>query len=335
MPPPSCGEGSGTASGGRKVAYYQAANVRDRRCNRISPAQIDTTGLTHLYFAFASIDPVSFDVVPANSEDLGLYRPFTALKTSSMQTWIAIGGFDFSDPGPTRTTWSDMTSTQANRAIFIASLEIFLLEFGFQGVDLDWEYPATSDRGGKSQDTQNLVYLVQKMRVALGSRYGISATLAPDFWYLRGFDPKAMEPYVDFFGFMAYDLHGSWDADIRTLGSIVRPQTDIREINNDTLPLWFDGLNPAKINFGLAYYGRGYTLAGPSCASMGCKFNGPSDPGLCTNFTGIMSNIEIETIIRERGLVPELLSDPMVKQITWDDQWIGYDDTDTIALKTA
>ena len=38
------------------------------------------------------------------------------------------------------------------------------------------------------------------------------------------FDAKAMEPYVDFFGFMAYDLHGFWDADIETLGSIVRAQ---------------------------------------------------------------------------------------------------------------
>lgn len=38
------------------------------------------------------------------------------------------------------------------------------------------------------------------------------------------FDAKGMEPYVDFFGFTAYDLHGFWDADVQTLGSIVRAQ---------------------------------------------------------------------------------------------------------------
>lgn len=48
------------------------------------------------------------------------------------------------------------------------------------------------------------------MKAAFGGQYGISLTLAPDYWYLRGFDAKAMEPYVDFFGFMAYDLHGFW-----------------------------------------------------------------------------------------------------------------------------
>ena len=73
-----------------------------------------------------------------------------------------------------------------------------------------------------------------------------------------------MEPYVDWFGFMAYDLHGYWDATNPNLGSIVRGQTDIRDIYNDTLPLWFDGLSGSKINFGMALYGRGYTLSGES-----------------------------------------------------------------------
>ena len=36
---------------------------------------------------------------------------------------------------------------------------------------------------------------------------------------------------------MAYDLHGPWDSDVMTLGSIVRGQADIREIYNNTMPL--------------------------------------------------------------------------------------------------
>ena len=64
----------------------------------------------------------------------------------------------------------------------------------------------------------------------------------------RWFDAAAMEPYVDWFGFMSYDLHGSWDSDVMTLGSVVRGQTDIREIRNNTLPLvserWRAGVFP-------------------------------------------------------------------------------------------
>jgi chitinase len=211
-----------------------------------------------------------------------------------------------------------------------------MVEYGFQGVDLDWEYPGAPERGGrKLADTRNFAQLLREMRAAYGTAYGISLTLAPDYWYLRWFDAKAMEPHVDFFGFMAYDLHGSWDADVKTLGKLVRGQADIREIANNTIPLWFDGLDPAKINFGLAMYGRGYTLSNPSCNQLLCPFEGPSNPAPCTDFGGVMSLYEIQQLIKRRGLVPTYLPDSMMKQLTWDDQWIGYDDDETFAAKKA
>ena len=46
-----------------------------------------------------------FAVVPASSDDKLLYTEFTALQAKGVQTWIAIGGFDFSDDGPTHNTW--------------------------------------------------------------------------------------------------------------------------------------------------------------------------------------------------------------------------------------
>ncbi len=94
-----------------------------------------------------------------------------------MQTWVAVGGFDFSDPGPTHTTWSDMTATSTTRAVFINSLKIFMIKWGFQGVDLDWEFPTQSSRGGNPSDIVNLVSLVQEMRIAFGTNFGISIAL--------------------------------------------------------------------------------------------------------------------------------------------------------------
>lgn len=260
--PKTCGENSGTANR-ITIGYYQASNVRNRICNRISPSQIKTTDYTHLYFSFASINPQNFSVVPWESADIPLMREFTALKTSKLQTWIAVGGFDFSDPGqPTHTTWSDLCADPAKRAAFIRSAKSFMDQYGFQGIDLDWEYPGDPGRGGKRADIQNFVLLLREMRAAYGTAYGISLTLAPDYWYLRWFDGKGLEPYVDHFGFMAYDLHGFWDADVDALGSIVRGQADVREIYNNTIPLAYDDLDFSKIVFGVAWYGRGYTLSG-------------------------------------------------------------------------
>ncbi|KAI9152186.1 oviduct-specific glycoprotein [Paramyrothecium foliicola] len=334
---PSCAKGSGSSKG-RTIGYYQSWNARERICNKVTPKQLKTEGYTHLFYSFAFINPYTYQVAEAHPDDKTLMREFTDLsKGSNLKTWIAIGGFDMSEPkAATHRTWSEMVATKANRAAFISSVKVYMDTYGFTGVDLDWEYPGAPERGGnKLADTRNFSLLLKEMKAAYGNNYGISLTLAPDYWYLRWFDAKAMEPYVDFFGFMAYDLHGSWDADVKALGKKVRGQADIREIEKNTIPLWFDGLNPAKINFGLALYGRGYTLADPSCTDLLCPFAGPSKPAPCTNFEGVMSLVEIEQLIKKRRLTPKYLPDSMMKQITWDDQWIGYDDEETFAAKRA
>jgi chitinase len=133
--PPSCGGSSATQ---RSIGYWQSYNVRTRQCNRIMPSDINTDGLTHLYLAFATINPSSFEVVPADSADPELYKEFVALKRNGLETWLVIGGWDFSDPGSTRTTWSDLASTESSRSSFINSCVAIMEQYGFQGIDIDW-----------------------------------------------------------------------------------------------------------------------------------------------------------------------------------------------------
>lgn len=192
--------------------------MRERKCDQVGPSQINTKGYTHLFYSFVFFDPSSFQMTPMNSADVDQYKEFTALASNTLQTWCAVGGWSFSDPGTNHMAWSDMVSSAANRAAFIQSLILFMEKYGFQGADLDWEYPGDAKRGGRKGDADNLVLLVKELRAAFGTRFGLSLTLAPDYWYLRGFKPKAMEPYVDFMGFMAYDLHGPWDTDVKALG---------------------------------------------------------------------------------------------------------------------
>lgn len=89
-----------------------------------------------------------------------------------------------------------------------------------------------------------------------------------------------------------------------TIDPVIRGQADIREIANNTVPLWFAELDPAKINFGLALYGRGYTIANKNCDGVGCPFAGPSKPGVCSNSEGAMGLVEIQDLIKKRNLKP-------------------------------
>jgi chitinase len=76
-------------------------------CNKVEPKQLNTTGYTHLYYAFASIDPKTFAVTPLHPDDEQMMKDFTAMtKDRGLQAWIAIGGFDFSNANTsTHTTW--------------------------------------------------------------------------------------------------------------------------------------------------------------------------------------------------------------------------------------
>lgn len=194
--------------------------------------------------------------------------------------------------------------------------------------------PGAPDRGGRKEDTDNYVSLLKDMRAAFGNKYGISIAIPTSYWYLRWFKPKEIEQYVDYMGIMTYDLHGPWDQDIKQVGRVILGHTNIPEIANWSLPLYYAGVNPAKVNLGLAYYARGYTVSDSNCNGVGCNWSGTSRPAPCTNFGGVMSLEEIERMVKEEpGITPKLLAKDMMMELKYGNQWIGYDNEDTIYMK--
>jgi GH18 family chitinase len=146
------------------------------------PEQIPTGVYTHLNFAFATIDPETFEVRPASSADTQLYRRLASLKEldPDLKVMIAIGGWTFNDPGPTATTFSDIARSESAQKAFIKSLISMMSTYDFDGVDLDWEYPAADDRNGREEDFQNFPKFLANLKEALkstGGRDEISLTL--------------------------------------------------------------------------------------------------------------------------------------------------------------
>ena len=72
--------------------------------------------------------------------------------------------------------------------------------------------PVAPDRGGAKADFSHFVSFMEDLKAAFGLQ-GVTVTLPSSYWYMQGFDIKNLEPYVDWFNMMTYDIHGTWDGD--------------------------------------------------------------------------------------------------------------------------
>lgn len=301
---PSCG---GTSVSKRTIGYYESWS-NTRKCQNVAPEDLNLAGFTHINFAFAFFDPASFQITSMDSNAASLYNRFTGLKSvaSGLETWISVGGWSFTDPGPYQKAFGTMTSSQSNRATFISGLMKFMSTYGFDGVDLDWEYPGADDRGGVQADSENYVALVKEMKAAFGGKYGISMTLPTSYWYLQHFDLAGIQPHVDWFNLMSYDLHGTWDSASQFVGPYIAPHTNLTEIDLGLDLLWRAGVTSDKVVLGQGWYGRSFTLSSPSCNTPNgvCQFSGPADAGPCSKAAGILDNQEINDIISKNNLKP-------------------------------
>ncbi|KAF3187250.1 hypothetical protein TWF225_004402 [Orbilia oligospora] len=333
-PAPKC---AANALGPRRVGYYESW-ATTRRCAAVPPAKIRTTGLTHLIYSFASIDPHSFQIAPTSTLDAQLFGDVTALKKTSptLKVFIAVGGWAFNDPGPTRETFSKMVSTARTRKIFIDSVVLFIKSYGFDGIDIDWEYPGASDRGGKPADTENYVLLVREMRQAFTAEakgWGISIAIPASYWYLQHFNLSAMARYIDWFNLMSYDFVGAWDATNKWTGPYIGAHTNLTMTQQALDLMSRSKISGSKINMGLGFYGRSFTLKNKACTKPGCQFSKAGKPGRCSAAAGILMNIEIQDIQKKKKIKPVFDKVAGVKYMSWDDQWVSFDDAESIAFK--
>ncbi|KAI1171966.1 chitotriosidase-1 [Nemania sp. FL0916] len=345
--PPIPAGGSGiTVLNNRIIGYYEAWSAR-RECRGFPPSAIPTAGLTHVNFAFAYIDPDSLEVTTMDSDTpAGLFAQTTDIKNlkslnSELEVFVSIGGWTFSDnETATQSVFPSIAADAGKRQKFADNLVGFMTRYGFDGVDLDWEYPGAPDRGGlEEDDITNYVKLLETLRktfqASARGNYGLTFTIPTSYWYLRWFDVPGLLKYADWANMMSYDLHGVWD-EHNPIGSIVQAHTNLTEIKLAADLLWRNDVPPGQVVLGVGFYGRSFQLKDPKCSKPGCQFSGPADGGVCTKSAGTLAYFEIMDIISDQKPKVVYDEDAAANYIVYGDkgdQWVSYDDAKTLKQK--
>lgn len=335
----------------RVVGYYTSWGIYDRE---YYVTEIPADKLTHLNYAFADvtvdgtvamIDPWADTQFPypgdTNEQPLkGNLNQLQLLKQShpQLQTLISIGGWTESD------YFSNAALTSESRAVFAQSAVDYMLTYGFDGVDIDWEYPTGGGEPGNIQrpdDVENFALMLEALRAALdaqGTQDGrhylltIGVGAAPDAY--APLDWVRISASLDWANVMAYDMSGTWSEVTGFNAPLYYSSESAPEgISTDSTiqAILTAGMPPEKLVLGVPFYGHGWS---------GVR---PLNNGLHQPFTHIPAGTwetgtfdYYDLVNRFVGVYPRYWSDAAKEPWLYEPAsgvMISYDDPESMAAK--
>ncbi|WKB55523.1 chitinase C-terminal domain-containing protein [Eleftheria terrae] len=315
----------------RIIGYFTSWRTGKNGAPAYLASQIPWNRLTHINYAFAHVDGANRlsvgNVSDPNNPATGMTWPGVAgaemdptlsykghfnlltkfkkqhplVKTLvSVGGWAETGGYFDADGKRvasggfyTMTTNADGSANTAGIETFADSAVAFLRQYGFDGLDIDYEYATSMKDAGNPDDfaisnarraslMKNYVVLMRTLRAKLDAagqadaRHYLLTVAAPSSGYLlRGMENYQVTSYLDYVNLMSYDLHGAWNQFVGPNAALFDDGKDaelvawnyystsqyarIGYLNTDWAYHYFRGAMPAgRINIGVPYYSRGW-----------------------------------------------------------------------------
>ncbi|KAL1221156.1 Class V chitinase [Cardamine amara subsp. amara] len=174
-----------------------------------SAVKIDSTLFTHLYYAYADLDPQTHKVFisDAHNNEFSTFTNNVKKKNPHVETILSIGGRNAD-----KSAFASMASNPTSRISFIWSSILIARYNRFDGLDLAWEYPKND------VEMSNFGKLLEEWRSAVEDEAerteNIPLLLTAAVYYSSDYNSVSypipeVEENLDWVNLIAYDFYGS------------------------------------------------------------------------------------------------------------------------------
>ena len=209
----------------------------------------DAKRLTHINFAFALVKDGKGSVAHwKNSEKV---REFTRNK-GHLKIILSVGGWGAGG-------FSPAVATAESRELFAQSLMDIVDDYGFDGIDMDWEYPCDDVAGieASPDDKVNYTLFMELMRQKLGPNKILSMAAGGMQSCVDSLELDKLMKVMDFINLMTYDMC-PWDK-VGYHTALYQSGACSAKSGDCVVKMYEDaGIERSRITLGAAFYARIY-----------------------------------------------------------------------------